>query len=306
MNFKFKVKFISLLTIIAMMFVFVPFSFAAPSNNGKKLDSVVKLDKNNINPIKFNADELKMLPAQAQKFIRTSNDPLVASEATIHVVETTKGGVSQVISSRTYDFSNSEQIKKFDKDKKALDTDFNNGVKSFGVEPLSEDNHGGYMITGINVSYITGTSYDNHFQLHGYWDWQTQAFVTRYDKLGLGWTNGFSSNESTQRALGNRHYDGASITLNKLPYQDPNFFNKGVMWTHASSYSSEGAALAQIYDNSLSDQEIGVWFEYIAPQGPTSEDGWAVDVLNAVFTYFGITLPGAYYYDSFESVYCLP
>lgn len=245
-----------------------------------------------------------MLPDEAQRFINHEHDNIVASAATIHIINKLKDKEPEVVTSRRYDFSNSKEIRKFYEDKRMLDEEPNKARKIFGIfQPSSEDNHGGYIITGINVSRITG-SYKNHFQLHGYWDWQTQMLVSKYDKLGLGWTNGFSSHEISQNAYGNRHYDGKSIKLKKLPYNHKERFNRGVIWTHASAYSSEGAALAQIYDNSLSDQEIGVWFEYVATQGPTSDDGWGVNIEDTILTYFGIPKPGAYYYDSFEKVHC--
>ncbi len=215
-----------------------------------------------------------------------------------------KDGSTQIITSKKYDFSNPNEIKKFDKDRKMLDNNFKEGVKSFGiVEPLSEDDHGGYIITGINAERIYG-EYDNHFQLCGYWDWQPTAFVSAYDKVGLGWTNGFSSNENTQWAYGNRYYDGATITLNKIPYNTPRCFNKGVIWTHASNWKSYGSTNAQIYDNSLSNQYIGIWFEYAQTGTATADESWVVNVANMVFSYLGIPLPSITHYQSFEQLYC--
>ncbi len=231
------------------------------------------------------------MPSEAQKFIKESEDTLIASIATIHLIEEKEDNSGTVIGSKDYDFSKKEDIYTFENDLKKLKAKNLDQLFGFNmIQPMAENNHGGYIITGINATRISST-HDVEFQLQGYWEWKTVLLVSSYDRVTLGWTDSFSSSESSHLAFGNRYSDGASITLTKHPYNTSGFFNKGVMWRHRTNHRTYGNVLARIYHNGISNKEFGMWFEYVAPGGPTSDDSWAIDVLNRIASYFGVPMP---------------
>lgn len=251
----------------------------------------IRLDKN-YEPLNFTSDEFSKLPGEAQKFIKSNKDPLIASVATIHVIKKTKDNKGIVAASKDYDFSKKEDITIYQNDIKKLKGKKLSDLKGFNmIQPAEEDEHGGYIITGLNVSEVS-SSHDVEFQLQGYWEWETTMLVSAYDRVGLGWTDWFSSTQSSQLAFGNRYYDGRSITLTKHSYTDPGCFNKGVIWRHNSAYQTYGNTLARIYNNNIGPKEVGMWFEYVAPGGPTSDDSWIINVADMIISYFGFPSPG--------------
>jgi hypothetical protein len=263
----------------------------------------VKLDlEKNQTPLDFTSEELSKLPGEAQKFIKDNKDPIIASLATIHVIQEDKDKKGIVVASKNYDFSKKDDIEVYQNDIKELKEKKLSKLSSFDIiQPLAEDNHGGYIVTGLNVTQLSPSN-GIEFQLQGYWEWQTTILVSSYDRVGLGWTDSFSSLEGTQLAFGNRYYDGQSITLTKHPYNNPEYFNKGVMWRHQSAYKTYGNVLARIYNGDIGPKQVGIWFEYAAPGGPTSDDSWAVDVYNMVFSYFGYPVPTyIYHFRTFVS-----
>lgn len=71
------------------------------------------------------------------------------------------------------------------------------------------------------------------------------------------------------------------------------------MWRHKTADRTYGNVLAKIYQNGLNNMELGVWFEYVAQGGATSDESWFINVLEMIAGYFGIPMPN--HIDHFQT-----
>lgn len=243
--------------------------------------------------VQLEALHVARLPEPVQHFL-TENDDVMCIVVSLHEVELGDDGLIKDIISTHYDLSKHCELDAFEnhvarmKEKYALDI----GVKT----GEHEYNHGGWIITGLNVSRVLPSSWHIHYQLQGWWDWQNGILVTGRDQVGLSWTPDYNSSESTQFAYGIR-YMGGALNLVKHEYATPEFINKGVLWRHAEPARSYGVVTTQIFTNQ-SQRDTLVQFQYV--NDPPDTNPWYVSIKDALFGLLPWVppVPGARYFIS--------
>ncbi|WP_054252798.1 hypothetical protein [Neofamilia massiliensis] len=230
-------------------------------------------------------DVINLLPEDARKYMLDNSDKLVASVVTIHIVSTKDKDNQVIVASKKYDLSDKEEIELLKNDLDFLEKDDFSTFEKISITPLKRDDHS-YIITGLNVIKLSSPQNKFELELQGYWDWKTTMLVSRYDRIGLGWSADTHLLSST--AFGNRYYDGKSISLSRIINNNirNNYDTHGVLWKHNSDYQSYGNVIARISGNSGID--IKCWLDYIAPGGPSSDEHWFINVFNLIFDHFNI------------------
>lgn len=246
-------------------------------------------------PLSFTEEQFAKLPVQVQEAFLNSEGTFIASVATIHIVKETEKGF-KLVQSINYDFRNDADIEKYNQDIALLEANQALAFEDLGLTvPLSQNDYG-IIVTGLNVNFFRNGHYTRNFQLHGWWEWKNDGWVSSKDRVTLSWSHRLKSQTSTHNCSAVWTEGGSSFSLPKIAYVT----EEAIIWHHNKIFTTNGAASAQVGHNSIYDTFATLNFRYAATGG-ISPTGY--QIMNYLCLFLGIPSPGPLYFDTSVTAY---